>query len=327
MNAAMGTRSHCGAIQRTPKHQAAAARNDAPRASRVLPMRACSRSIRARRISRSRKALRILLARGHEIVWHISRGNWPLTRHLRKAQDREGTGSTHEFKRRRRRRLTAVISTVERPVIDERVDRGALACDRGGRASRRRHVRRDCARGVRVLERRRCRRRARRSAAQICPSGATPGATRGACGVFHRPCAGAHFSPTGRRIFAPGSRNCRRSSAASNPAVPAFAKAGPEAQIAYLKTIEALRILQRGAHADLAGHVLLAEVRRQFPGVRLEDDGICRSARLHPAVRLLRPRIRRLRAVLGEARVSGRTLQIRLKPWISSWSARAPPAA
>ena len=55
MNPAMGASSQGGDMNRVPKHNHAAIKNEAARASRVLPMRACSRSSCASLASRSRR--------------------------------------------------------------------------------------------------------------------------------------------------------------------------------------------------------------------------------------------------------------------------------
>ena len=185
-----------------------------------------------------------------------------LTRHLRKAQDREGKGSTHEFKRRRRRRLTAVISTVERPVIDERVDRGALARDRGCRASRGRHVRRAEVAGRGRL--RLCVRPLRWAVSRL-----SGGLLAVLCGC--RKGVGELDAPArrdaGHLVGGPSRR--AQGIAVAVPGVESgsagIRQGGSEAQIAYLKKIEGSAFFN-AVRTDLAGHVLLAQVRRQFPG-------------------------------------------------------------
>ena len=74
-------------------------------------------------------------------------------------------------------------------------------------------------------------------AAQIYPSGATPGATEAHAVYFIDRALGTFFADWSADFHA-GLKELQSGFRASNPAVPAFAKAGPQAQIAYLKKIE-----------------------------------------------------------------------------------------
>jgi hypothetical protein len=74
-------------------------------------------------------------------------------------------------------------------------------------------------------------------AAQIYPSGATPGATEAHAVYFIDRALGTFFADWSAD-FRAGLKELQSGFRGSNPAVPAFAKAGPEAQIAYLKKIE-----------------------------------------------------------------------------------------
>jgi hypothetical protein len=73
--------------------------------------------------------------------------------------------------------------------------------------------------------------------AQIVPSGATPGA-REAHAVYFIDRALATFFSGWSQDFRAGLAEFQTAYRASNPAAPSFAKAGPDAQIAHLKTVD-----------------------------------------------------------------------------------------
>jgi hypothetical protein len=74
-------------------------------------------------------------------------------------------------------------------------------------------------------------------AAQIYPSGATPGATEAHAAYFIDRALGTFFSDWSED-FRAGLKEFQSGFRASNPTQPSFATAGSEAQIAYLKKIE-----------------------------------------------------------------------------------------
>src|SRR5450631_15724 len=73
MNPTMGTHSHQRATKTGPKHSHAMIKNEAPNPSRMLPMRALSRSNCARRVWRSTRRCEYCSVGDTKIVWHISR--------------------------------------------------------------------------------------------------------------------------------------------------------------------------------------------------------------------------------------------------------------
>jgi len=89
-------------------------------------------------------------------------------------------------------------------------------------------------------------------AAQIYPSGATPGATE-AHAVHFIDRALATFFADWSADFRAGLKEFQSGFRSSNPALPSFAKAGSEAQIAYLKKIEGTAFFNAARTLTLLG--------------------------------------------------------------------------
>jgi hypothetical protein len=89
-------------------------------------------------------------------------------------------------------------------------------------------------------------------AAQIYPSGATPGATEAHAAYFIDRALGTFFS-VWSADFRAGLKELQSGFRASNPAQPSFAKAGSEAQAAYLKKIESSAFFNAARALTLLG--------------------------------------------------------------------------
>ena len=110
-------------------------------------------------------------------------------------------------------------------------------------------------------------------AAQIVPSGETPGAREAhAIHFIDRRCQPSSPGAGERLPLGPDAVSAP-SSERAQPAAGSFAHLGSDAQIAYLKTVENTAFFETVRHADLTRHVRLAQVRRELSGIGWKSMG------------------------------------------------------